>query len=104
MVFLYCLNDQLWQKALTQNPSCKIDMISITSHGANYSLDCPNPVMHLRGKVQLIFDGMTHMTGNGQVDITANGNTTHSTSRIDYHWKSSTCGPNDMNLRQTRPH
>ncbi len=99
-VLLYCLNDQLWTKALTQNPSCSITQLSVTLTGASYLMNCPMKVFLMKGNVNLSFDGMTHMVGKGSVDIIYNGKTTHYDSQTDYRWKGSTCDPNtDMNLK-----
>jgi hypothetical protein len=96
---LYCLNDALWQKALTQDPQCSIQHLAIMSSGGSYTLDCEMKVFQMKGKVDLIFDGLEHMTAKGQIDITMNGKTTSSTSVADYHWKSATCSPDDANLK-----
>jgi hypothetical protein len=36
---LFCLNDEIWQKALKQNPVCTIQELKVTSGGITYSLD-----------------------------------------------------------------
>jgi hypothetical protein len=97
--FLYCLNDQMWQKALTQNPVCTITQLNITSSGATYYLTCPMKTFQMKGPVTLTFDGMQHMTGKAVVNMTFNGKTSTSTSLTDYKWKSPTCSSEDMNLR-----
>jgi hypothetical protein len=38
---LFCLNDEMWQKALKQNPVCTIQELKVTSGGITYSVDCP---------------------------------------------------------------
>jgi hypothetical protein len=95
----YCLNDALWQKALTQNSVCSVQQLSITSGGASYTVDCPMKAMQMKGKVNMVFDGMEHMTAKGLFDITMNGKTTNSSTVAEYHWKGATCDPNDANLK-----
>jgi hypothetical protein len=101
-VLPYCLNDELWLKAFTQMPSCTIQNFNMTSRGASYTLDCDMKMYRMNGKVVLTFDGMEHMTGSSSIDMIMNGKTTHTTSTTDYHWKSATCNPNDLNLRVRR--
>jgi hypothetical protein len=96
---LYCLNDTLWQKALTQDPLCSVQQLAITSGGGSYSLDCESKSFQMKGKVNMVFDGLEHMTAKGQIDITMGGKTTSSTSVAEYHWKGATCSPNDANLK-----
>ncbi len=95
----YCLNDETWQKAFNQMPSCTIQNFNVTSTSASYTLDCDMKIYRMSGNVVMTFDGMEHMTGKGAIDMTMNGNTTHSISITDFRWKSPTCSPNDMNLR-----
>lgn len=100
LVMLYCLNDELWTKALTQNPSCAITQLSVFSTGASYNLNCSSKSYEMKGKVDMVFDGKMHMTANGSIDIAMNGKTTHSISQTDFRWKGPVCDPNaDMNLR-----
>jgi hypothetical protein len=99
MTMLYCLNDALWQKALTQDPLCSVQQLAITSSGGSYSLDCESKSFQMKGKVNMVFDGLEHMTAKGQIDITMSGKTTSSTSVAEYHWKGATCSPNDANLK-----
>jgi hypothetical protein len=96
--FLYCLNDEMWQKALTQNPVCTIQSLSISPMGASYFMNCPMKSFQMKGPVTLTFDGMQHMTGKAVLEMTVNGKTTTATSLADYHWKSATCSPDDMNM------
>lgn len=96
---LYCLNDDLWTKSLTQDPSCKVSQLVVTSSGASYHLDCDMKVFQMKSNIVMTFDGKEHMTAKGLTEITMNGKTTSTTSAVDYRWKSSTCSPNDMNLR-----
>ncbi len=95
----YCLNDALWQKALTQNPVCSVQQLRITAGGASYTVDCPMKTMQMKGTVNMVFDGLEHMTAKGQFDVTLNGKTTNSSTVAEYHWKGVTCSPDDANLR-----
>jgi hypothetical protein len=104
MKLLFCLNDEMWVKSLTQNPACTIQQLSVTSSGISYNMNCPAESFQMKGSVNLAFDGQTHMTGKGSFDITLNGNTTHSNTQVDYRWKQSACSPNDMNIRQHPAH
>jgi hypothetical protein len=99
VTMLYCLNDALWQKAFTQDPLCSIQQLAITSSGGSYSMVCETKSFQMQGKVNLVFDGLEHMTAKGHVDITMNGKTTSSTSVAEYHWKGATCSPDDANLK-----
>ena len=101
---LFCLNDELWQKALTQNASCSIQQFNVTSGGASYFMDCSTKSFQIKGKVEMFFDGMLHMTAKASLDATVNGTTTHTASTVDYRWKGATCSPNDLNLRQHSAH
>jgi hypothetical protein len=96
---LYCLNDEMWQKGLTQNPSCTIKQLNITSGGASYSIDCPFKSFQMKGDVTLTFDGMEHMTSKGNFVATVNGQSTTHAAAVDYRWKNPQCSPNDMNMR-----
>jgi hypothetical protein len=104
MVMPFCLNDETWQKALNQLPSCNIQNFNSSSTGVNYTLDCNLSTYRMTGKVVITFDGMEHMVANGSIDMIMNGTTTHSTSHVDYRWKGATCSPNDMNLKVRRSH
>ncbi len=99
---LFCLNDALWEKALTQNPICTIRQLSITAGGAHYTMDCETTAFQMKANVDLVFDGMEHMTANGKVDITMSGKTSTSSTQVDYRWKGSACSANDANLRSQR--
>jgi hypothetical protein len=96
---LFCLNDEYWQKALTQSRVCTIHELSVTSASVSYFMDCPMKAFQMKGKVTLTFDGMEHMTGKAMLDTTVNGKTTTSPSSTDYRWKNSQCSPNDVNVR-----
>lgn len=102
VTMLYCLNDALWQKALTQDPQCTIQQLTITSGGGGYTMDCEMKVFQMKGKVDLIFDGLEHMTAKGRVDITMNGKTTSSATAAEYRWKGPTCSQNDANLKSRK--
>ncbi|MGB6743405.1 MAG: DUF3617 family protein [Terracidiphilus sp.] len=95
----YCLNDELWQKALIQNSYCSVQQLRITSSGASYMVDCTIKAFQMKGKVDMTFDGMQHMTAKAQFDITMDGKTTTSATVADYRWKGATCSPDDANLR-----
>src|SRR5271157_3220747 len=94
LVLLYCLNDELWTKALTQNPACSIQQLKVSLTGASYYLDCQMKTFEMKGTVTLIFDGMRHMVANGSVDVILNGKTATAVSQTDYRWKGPTCNPN----------
>jgi hypothetical protein len=99
-VMLFCMNDELWVKALTQNPSCTISQLNLTAGGGSYTLDCPMKTMQMKGIVKMTFDGMTHLVSNASFDMTANGKTNHMESSSDFHWKGPACDPAvDVNLR-----
>ena len=99
VTMLYCLIDALWQKALTQDPMCSVQQLAITSSGGSYSLVCEMKSFQMKGKVDMVFDGLEHMTAKSQVDITMAGKTTSSASVAEYRWKGATCSPNDANLK-----
>lgn len=99
MKLLFCFNDEMWTKGLTQAPGCTVQNLSVNATGASYNVDCPLTSFHMKGTVNLSFDGMTHMTGKGSLDFTVNGKTTHSNTQSAYHWKQSACSPEDLNLR-----
>ncbi len=100
LVLLYCLNDELWTKALTQNPSCSISQLSVSLTGASYHMECPMKAFQMKGDVVMSFDGTAHMTAKGSIDLIMNGKTTHSVTNADYRWKGPTCNPSvDLNLK-----
>ena len=99
VTMLYCLNDALWQKALTQDPQCSIQQLVITSGGGSYTMDCDMKSFQMKGKVDLIFDGLEHMTAKGQIDLTMSGKTTRSSTVAEYRWKGANCSPDDANLK-----
>jgi hypothetical protein len=100
---LFCINDELWQKGLTQNRECTIHEFNATSNGASYLLDCPLRTFHMSGKVTITYDGMEHMLGMADINATVNGKTTATHSTGEYRWKSSQCSPKDMNLHSAKP-
>ena len=101
MTLKYCLNDELWTKALSRT-SCSIQQLQVTPIGASYNLDCSMKSIQVKGKIEMSFDGMEHMTAKGTIDTVVNGNTTSSVSHVDYRWKAAVCSPDDMNLRHPR--
>ena len=101
MTILYCLNDELWTKSLTQNSSCTISLLTVTSSGISYNMSCKMPSAQITGKVQMDFDGMQHMISKATINLTMNGKTTQSTNQSDYRWKSATCSPADKNLSKS---
>jgi hypothetical protein len=100
MTLHFCLNDELWTKALTQSPICSVQQLTVSSTGASYMLDCPMKTFQMKGKVDMTFYGMEHMTAKGAMEMTMNGQTTNSTSVTDFRWKATACSPDDINLRQ----
>jgi hypothetical protein len=100
MHLLYCLNNETWDRALVHNPTCSIQQLSISLTGLSYSMDCPTKSFQLKGKVNVSFDGLTHMISKTSIDTIVNGKTTHADSQVDYRWKAAACDPNaDMNLK-----
>jgi hypothetical protein len=102
-VILLCLNDELWLKAMSQSPSCSMQKLSSSARGASYSMDCPMQAFQMKGKVDVSFLGMEHMTARASMDITLNGIASHSTISVNYRYKGSTCNPEDVNLQQNQP-
>jgi hypothetical protein len=96
---LYCLNDEQWTKALTQDPACIVSNLVVTPIGVSYHMVCQMKVVQTTGDEVMTFDGMEHMTAKGSFAMTFNGKTTSSTTHAEYHWKGPTCSPDDMNLR-----
>jgi hypothetical protein len=100
MTMLFCMDDATWTKALKGNPSCALQQLNITASGGSYSVNCAGPQMQMKGNFKLVFDGMTHMTSSGSMDMTFNGKTMHSEASSDFRWKGPVCNPNaDVNLR-----
>jgi hypothetical protein len=100
--FLYCLNDAMWEKALTQNPICTVQQLNMTASGGSYFLNCPMKELQMKGSVTLTFDGTQHMTGKAVLDVTVSGTTTKATSQMDYRWKSATCSSADLNMHPAK--
>ncbi len=101
VVIPYCLNDDLWSKALTRNPACTITNYSVTLTGAGYNMSCSMTTFKMKGNVSIVFDGMMHMVARGSFDMmSAKTGVTHSNTQTDYRWKGPTCDPNtDVNLK-----
>ena len=101
MTMLYCMNDELWTKALNGNPTCQLQQLNINPLGGSYSLSCAGKSFQMKGNVKLTFDGATHMTSTGSFDMTmGDGKPTHMDSTSEYRWKGPSCDPNaDMNLK-----
>lgn len=99
ITMLFCMNDDTWTKALSK-PTCALKQLNLTSAGGTYSIDCSTPSMQMKGNFKIVFDGMTHMTSTGSMDIAFNGNTMHHDATSDFKWKGPVCDPNaDVNLR-----
>jgi len=94
-----CLNDDLWTKALSQNPSCTIQGLNVSSKSVNYLMDCTMKTIQMKGKVELTFDGKEHMSGKASIDSTVDGKVSSSLTFVDYRWKAALCGPADVNLK-----
>jgi hypothetical protein len=100
ITMLYCMNDETWQKAISGNASCAMKNLILTPMGGSYSVDCSSSAAHMTGDFKVVFDGMTHMTSSGSINMTMNGNAIHKSSTADFHWKGPTCNPAaDINLR-----
>ncbi len=105
VVLLYCLNDEMWTKALTQDPTCSVSQLSVTLAGASYNLSCPGKTFQMTGRVNMTFDGKTHIVAKASLDMTLSGKTTHLTSQTDFRWTAVECNPKtDMNLRDFKKH
>ena len=105
VVLTYCMNDETWSKIIERNHSCTITNYAATSDGASYKMSCTMNNFQMKGKVSLVFDGMTHMVGQGSFTIDSfKGGVTHSDTQTDYRWKGPKCDPNtDVNLKVTHP-
>ncbi len=104
MTLLFCFTDETWRKALTQNPICKVEQLSVTSTGMHYFVDCEGKTFQMKGPAEMIFDGMEHMTGKGTFTGVAGGKTISTQSQTEYHWKNAACRPTDVNLRAKSAH
>ncbi len=99
----FCLNNETWIKALTQNPACMIHQLSVTSKGASYLMDCSMKNLQMKSQVNVTYDGMEHMTGKASVTATSSGKTTNAQSLTEYRWKSGTCTSAAVNLKKKTP-
>lgn len=100
ITMLMCMNDETFAKALAANPTCALKNFILTPVGGTYSLACSGKSMQMTGDFKFVFDGMTHMTSSGSMNISLNGKTFQNTSTSDFHWKGPVCDPNaDINLR-----
>jgi hypothetical protein len=102
MTMHFCFTDAEWIKGLTQNRSCKVDQFNVSSKGATYAMDCTMKSATMKGTVELKFDGMEHMTGIAAMTMTMNGKAMPANTVTEYHWKSSQCSANDLNLRDKK--
>jgi hypothetical protein len=100
MVQHFCLTTETWIKGLTQNPSCKIQEISVTSKGMHYALECDLKTIQMKGPNDITFDGLEHMTGKSTITTTAGGKTTSSVVTQDYRWKGAACTDADVNTKK----
>jgi hypothetical protein len=66
-------------------------------------MSCTMHNFQMKGKVSLVFDGLTHMVGSGSFTMDSfKGGVTHSDTQTDYRWKGPTCDPKtDVNLKGT---
>jgi hypothetical protein len=96
----FCLNNETWQKALTQDPACKVQNFSQNSKGATYVMDCSANTVQIKGSVEILFDGMEHMVAKASISMTTGGKTTSSQSTSDYRWKNSACSAADVNMKK----
>jgi hypothetical protein len=101
-VLRVCLNDELWTKALTQNASCSLQQLRVTSKGIQYEMDCSTADAQMKGSVDMIFDGKEHMVARGTTEVTKGGQTAHGTQSIDYRWKGPDCHPDDINIKNAK--
>lgn len=102
VVLRVCLNDELWTKALTQNPSCSIEDLNVTGKAVTYAVDCPSPTVEMKGKVEMTFDGKEHMIARSNVQISRSGQISNATQTIDYRWKAAVCSPDDLNIKDAK--
>ncbi|MGA2634648.1 MAG: DUF3617 family protein [Terracidiphilus sp.] len=105
VVLSYCINDATWAKTIGRNHSCTITNYSTSSTGLSYNMSCTMNNFQMKGKVSMVFDGMTHMVGQGSFTMDSfKGGVTHSDTQTDYRWKGPTCDPNtDVNLKVGHP-
>ena len=105
VVLTYCLNDATWAKTLERNHSCNLTNYAATYTGITYNMSCSMNNFQMKGRVSIVFDGMTHMVGQGSFTMDSlKGGVTHSDTQTDYRWKGPTCDPNtDVNLKVGHP-
>lgn len=96
----FCLTNETWAKALTQVPVCKIQDLAVTSKNIHYTLDCDLKTAQMKGRTDITFDGMEHMTGKSTMSTTAGGKTTSSVVVSDYRWKGAACTDADVNTKK----
>lgn len=88
VVLTYCLNDATWAKTLERNHSCTITNYSGSYTGISYNMSCNMHSFQMKGRVSLVFDGMTHMVGQGSFTMDSfKGGVTNSNIQTDYRWK-----------------
>jgi hypothetical protein len=96
----FCLTNETWAKALTQVSVCKIQDLAVTSKSIHYTLDCDLKTAQMKGRTDIVFDGMEHMTGKSTMTTTAGGKTTNSVVVSDYRWKGAACTDADVNTKK----
>ena len=96
----FCLTNETWAKALTQNPSCKIGNLVVTSKGIRYSVDCDMKTMRISGTTDITFDGLEHMTAKASTTTTRGGKSTDRVVTGDYRWKGAACTDADVNTKK----
>ena len=52
----------------------------------------------MKGDTTLRFDGKEHMTSSAKFDMVMQGKPSTVESTVDYHWTSSSCTGNEMNM------
>lgn len=104
MVMLFCLNNETWIKAMTQNGACTMQQTASSSKGMSISLDCPNKAFQMKGTVDMSYDGMEHMVAKAKLAMTIDGKTTMSEATTDYRWKAAACSSEDMNMKKKSAH
>ena len=98
MPMAFCLNDDTWKRAVFANKSCTVSPISTTLNSSTYHLDCNVGGMTMKGDTTLRFDGKQHMTSSAKFDMVMQGKPSTVESTVDYHWTSSSCTGNEMNM------
>jgi len=95
----FCFTSETWAKALTQNPTCKVQDISVTSKGIHYTLDCDRKTAQTKGTTDITFDGTEHMIGKSTITTTSGGKSRSSVVVTDYRWKGAACTDADVNMK-----